>query len=150
MREVYGFHPVLKPQHWYVCNFEKKRVVMIVFGCFTGYSLWTVVIRLHIYFTDWFFGGLGLELGLGVLVFEITKTTTPKLAVKFDLILGGKDRTKDNLTVRPLPKAGVALWPFFYVASYVVPQICHDIYATEVLEVARVGHKWYLYLINIQ
>ena len=63
---------------------------MIVFGCFTGYSLWTVVIRLHIYFTDWFFGGLGLELGLGV--------STPKLAVKFDLKLGGKDRTKDNLT----------------------------------------------------
>ena len=30
---------------------------------------------------------------------------------------------------------------FFYVASYVVPQICHDIYATGVLEVARVGHK---------
>ena len=98
MQEVYGFHPVLKPQHWYVCNFEKKRVVMIVFGCFTVYSLWTVVIRLHIYFTDWFFGGLGLELGLGVLVFEITKTTTPKLAVKFDLKIGGKDRTKDNLT----------------------------------------------------
>ena len=41
-------------------------------------------------------------------------------------------------------KAGVALWPFFYVASYIVPQICHDIYATGVLEVARVGHKWYL------
>ena len=40
------------------------------------------------------------------------------------------------------PKAGVALWPyFFYVASYVVPQICHDIYATGVLEVALVGHK---------
>ena len=39
-------------------------------------------------------------------------------------------------------KAGVALWPFFcYVASYVVPQICHDIYATGVLEVALVGHK---------
>ena len=33
---------------------------------------------------------------------------------------------------------------FFYVVSYVVPQICHDIYATGVLEVARVGHKWYL------
>ena len=30
---------------------------------------------------------------------------------------------------------------FFYVASYVVPQICHDIYTTGVLEVARVGHK---------
>ena len=71
---------------------------MIVFGSFTGYTLWTVVIRLHIYFTDWFFGELGLELGLGVLVFEITKTTTPKLAVTFDLKLGGKDRTKDNLT----------------------------------------------------
>ena len=40
-----------------------------------------------------------------------------------------------------LSKAGVALWPFFYVASYVVPQICHDIYATGVLEVARVGHR---------
>ena len=40
------------------------------------------------------------------------------------------------------PMAGVALWPFFfYVASYVVPQICHDIYATGVLEVARVGNK---------
>ena len=30
---------------------------------------------------------------------------------------------------------------FFYVASYVAPQICHDIYATGVVEVARVGHK---------
>ena len=29
----------------------------------------------------------------------------------------------------------------FYVASYVVPQIGHDIYATGLLEVARVGHK---------
>ena len=67
---------------------------MMVFGCFKGYS------RLHVYFTDWFFGGLGLGLGLGlrVLVFEITKTKTPKLAVTFDLKLGGKDPTKDNLT----------------------------------------------------
>ena len=49
----------LKPQYWYVCNFEKKQVVMIAFGCFAGYtcSLWTIVIRLHTYFTDWFFGG---------------------------------------------------------------------------------------------
>ena len=43
-------------------------------------------------------GGLGLGLGLGVLVFEITKSKTPKLAVTFDLKLGGKDPTKDNLT----------------------------------------------------
>ena len=47
---------------------------MIVFGCFTDYSLRTVVIQLHIYFTDWF------------------------CAVKFDLKLGGKNRTEDNLT----------------------------------------------------
>ena len=33
-----------------------------------------------------------------VLVFEITKTKTPKFTVRFDLKLGGKDRTKDNLT----------------------------------------------------
>ena len=33
-----------------------------------------------------------------VLVFEITKTKTPKFTVKFDLKLGGKDRTEDNLT----------------------------------------------------
>ena len=39
---------------------------MIVFDCFTDYSLWTVVIRLHIHFTDCFFKG--------VLVFVITKT----------------------------------------------------------------------------
>ena len=35
-------------------------------------------------------------------------------------------------------KAGVALWPFFYVASYIVPQICHDIYATGVLELSLI------------
>ena len=29
----------------------------------------------------------------GVLVFEITKTKTPKFTVKFDLKLGGQDRT---------------------------------------------------------
>ena len=40
-----------------------------------------------------FFGGGG-----GVLVFEITKTNTPKFTVRFDLKLGGKDRTKGNLT----------------------------------------------------
>ena len=43
----------------------------------------------HIYFTDWF---------SGVFVFEITKTKTPKLTVKFDLKLCGKNRTEDNLT----------------------------------------------------
>ena len=49
---------------------------------------------------------------------------------------------KGKATIFYVNKAGVALWPFFfYVASYVVPQICHDIYATGVLEVARVGHK---------
>ena len=30
---------------------------------------------------------------VGVLVFEITKTKTPKFIVLFDLKLGGKDRT---------------------------------------------------------
>ena len=29
---------------------------------------------------------------------EITKTKTPKFTVKFDLKLGGKNRTEDNLT----------------------------------------------------
>ena len=33
-----------------------------------------------------------------VFVFEITKTETPKFTVKFDLKLGGKNRTEDNLT----------------------------------------------------
>ena len=33
-----------------------------------------------------------------VFVFEITKTKTPKFTVKFDLKLGGKNRTEDNLT----------------------------------------------------
>ena len=61
---------------------------MIVCGCFTVYSLWTVVIQLHIYFTDWW----------GLLVFITTKTKTPELTVKFDQKLGGKDRTEDNLT----------------------------------------------------
>ena len=79
----------LKPQYWYVCNFKKKRVVMIVFGCFTVYSLWAVVIRLHIYLRIDF---------LGVLVFEITKTKTSEFTVKFDQKLGGKDRKEDNLT----------------------------------------------------
>ena len=31
-------------------------------------------------------------------VFEITKTKTPEFTVKFDLKLGGKNRTEDNLT----------------------------------------------------
>ena len=34
----------------------------------------------------------------GVFVFKITKTKTPKFTVKFDLKLGGKNRTEDNLT----------------------------------------------------
>ena len=34
----------------------------------------------------------------GVFVFEITKTKTPKFAVKFDLKLYGKSRTEDNWT----------------------------------------------------
>ena len=34
----------------------------------------------------------------GVFVFEMTKTKTLKFAVKFDLKLCGKNRTKDNLT----------------------------------------------------
>ena len=58
-----------KPQYWYACKFLVKRIVstdMIGFGCFTDYSLWKIVIRLYIYFTDWFCGG--------VLVFIITKT----------------------------------------------------------------------------
>ena len=60
------------------------------FGCITVYSLLTVVIRLHIYFTDWFFWG--------VLVLEIMKTKTPEFTVKLDQKLGRKDRTEDNLT----------------------------------------------------
>ena len=45
-------------------------------------------------------GGLSFRRKLiGVLVFEITKTKTPKFTVRFDLKLGGKDRTKDNLTL---------------------------------------------------
>ena len=35
---------------------------------------------------------------VGVLVFVITKTETPKFTVKFDLKLAGKDRTRYNLT----------------------------------------------------
>ena len=33
-----------------------------------------------------------------VFVFEITKTKIPKFTVKFDLKLGGKNQTEDNLT----------------------------------------------------
>ena len=55
----------------------------------TDYSLQTAVIRLCRNFRDCF-GGEKLR---GVLVFEITKTKTPKFTVKFDLKLGGKDRT---------------------------------------------------------
>ena len=33
-----------------------------------------------------------------VLVFVVTKTKTPKFAVKFDLKLGGKNRKEVNLT----------------------------------------------------
>ena len=44
-----------------------------------------------------FLGGLSFSLR-GVFVFEITKTKTPKFTVKFDLKLGGKNRTEDNLT----------------------------------------------------
>ena len=40
-----------------------------------------------------FVGGLR-----GVFVFEIMKTKTPKLTLKFDQKLGGKKRTEDNLT----------------------------------------------------
>ena len=36
--------------------------------------------------------------GLSFRNFEITKTKTPKSAVKFDRKLGGKNRTEDNLT----------------------------------------------------
>ena len=35
---------------------------------------------------------------LDMFVFEITKTKTPKFTVKFDLKLGGKNRTEDILT----------------------------------------------------
>ena len=81
----------LKPQYWYVCNFEKKRVVMITsFDCFMGYSLWTVVIPLHIiYFTDWFFWSLS---------FRNYEKKTHEFTVKFDQNLRRKDRTEDNLT----------------------------------------------------
>ena len=75
---------------------------MIVFGCFTVYSLRTVVIQLHIYFTDRFLGGVLVfvmtKTKRGLLVFEITKTNTPEFTVKFHQKLGGKDRTEDNLT----------------------------------------------------
>ena len=74
-------------------NSWKTRIVstrMIVFGCFTAPSFWTVVIRLHIYITDWFLRG--------VFVFDITKTKTPEFTVKFDLNFSGKSRTEDNLT----------------------------------------------------
>ena len=58
--------------------------MIVVFVCLTDYSLQTVVIRLCRNFRDCFGG---------VLVFEITKTKTPEFTVKFDLKLGGKDRT---------------------------------------------------------
>ena len=44
-----------------------------------------------------FFQGV-LVFVIEVFVFEITKTKTPKFVVKFDLKLGGKNRTEDNLT----------------------------------------------------
>ena len=72
-----------------------------------------VIIRLHIYFTDCFFlGGLSFnnseiiiiiyfvitKTKRGLIVFEIMKTKTPEFTVKFDLKLGGKNWTEDNLT----------------------------------------------------
>ena len=66
--------------------------MIVVFVCLTDYSLQTVVIRLCINFRQCFGGGLSLKLK-GVLVFEITKTRTPKFTVKFDLKVGEKDRT---------------------------------------------------------
>ena len=69
--------------------FERKADYVILttssdFVCLTDYSLQMVVIRLCRNFRDCF---------VGVLVFVITKTKTPKYTVKFDLKLGGKDRT---------------------------------------------------------
>ena len=58
---------------------------MIVFSCFTDCSLLMVVIRLHMYLTDWFCrGSLFLK--------------TPKFTIKFDLKLGRTNRKEDNLT----------------------------------------------------
>ena len=65
--------------------------MIVVFVCLTDYSLQMVVIRLCRNFRDCLGGGLSKL--RGVLVFEITKTKTPKFTVKFDLKLGGKDRT---------------------------------------------------------
>ena len=52
---------------------------------------------------DWFCGGVLVFVITktkreGSFFFEITKTKTPKFTVKFDLKLGGKNRTEDNLT----------------------------------------------------
>ena len=58
--------------------------MIVVFFCLTDYSLQTVVIRPCRKFRVVF---------VGVLVFVITKTKTPKFTVKFDVKLGGKDRT---------------------------------------------------------
>ena len=58
--------------------------MIVVFFCLTDYSLQTVVIRLCRKFRVVF---------VGVLVFVITKTKTPKFTVKFDVKLSGKDRT---------------------------------------------------------
>ena len=62
---------------------------MIGFGCFTDYLLKFSNGRNS---TSYIFYGLVLW---RVLVFVITKT---KRGLKFDLKLGGKNRTEDNLT----------------------------------------------------
>ena len=60
--------------------------MIVAFVFLTDYNLQTVVIRRCRNFTDFFDN------------YEITKTKTPKFTVKFDLKLGGKDRTRYNLT----------------------------------------------------
>ena len=70
---------------------------MIVFGCVTYglYSLNGHNSTSYIFYGLFFLRGSKLR---GVFVFEITKTKTPEFTLKFDLKLGGKNQTEDNLT----------------------------------------------------
>ena len=70
---------------------------MIVFGCFTDYSLLNGRRSTSYIFYELFFSGvLRTKIKTSLIVFEITKTKTLKFTVKFDLKLGGKKRTEDN------------------------------------------------------
>ena len=97
---------------------------IIVFGCFTDYSLWTVVIRLHIhvYFSDWFCrgGGSFRQRKLrGAFVFEIKKTKAPKLELKTDFPFLSANPNPDFWLVERF--SGISSWTIHLE----FPSCCH-------------------------